>query len=483
MPWRPCEPAPGCRHGRAGQGQRRGAHGAGRGRPHGRAGAGAETSWCARTPPGARSWCCGPTGRPGSRWTWAPSAPTCATWRSWRPRRGVMAVLKADAYGHGAVQVAHTALQQRRPMVRRGLPVRGPRPCAAPASTPRSWCWATPRPGRRARRCASDLSRGRVRRRHGAAALGRAAVALRATGARAREGRHRHAPAWVWRRQEAPAFLAHLSRLPGLEVEGLFTHLPRRRRRSSAAARGRRRGASWRAFDALVARLEARWPAAAAGARRQQRGLAHAACRRATTWCGRASRCTGWRRRRPSRRRSRRLRPALTWKTQVAQVRDLARGRGGGLRRRLARGRPPPRGHDPGGLRRRLPARAARPGATCWCAAGRRRWWAGCRWTSRRSTSPTSPACGKGDEVVLIGRQGGAEITAETVAEWLGTINYEVVAGISGARAAGELEGVAAGRGSLAPAPTAALNGQAPGWPAAAVCNMLVRGRSRTGSS
>ena len=35
-----------------------------------------------------------------------------------------------------------------------------------------------------------------------------------------------------------------------------------------------------------------------------------------------------------------------------------------------------------------------------------------------------------GDEVVLIGRQGEGEITAEEVADWLGTINYEVVSEI-----------------------------------------------------
>jgi alanine racemase len=35
-----------------------------------------------------------------------------------------------------------------------------------------------------------------------------------------------------------------------------------------------------------------------------------------------------------------------------------------------------------------------------------------------------------GDEVVLIGRQRGDEITAEEVADWLGTINYEVISEI-----------------------------------------------------
>ena len=36
-----------------------------------------------------------------------------------------------------------------------------------------------------------------------------------------------------------------------------------------------------------------------------------------------------------------------------------------------------------------------------------------------------------GDEVVLIGRQGEHEISADEVAGWMGTINYEVVCGIS----------------------------------------------------
>jgi alanine racemase len=40
------------------------------------------------------------------------------------------------------------------------------------------------------------------------------------------------------------------------------------------------------------------------------------------------------------------------------------------------------------------------------------------------------PGVRQGDEVVLIGRQGAAEIAVEQVAERLGTINYEVVAEI-----------------------------------------------------
>jgi alanine racemase len=36
-----------------------------------------------------------------------------------------------------------------------------------------------------------------------------------------------------------------------------------------------------------------------------------------------------------------------------------------------------------------------------------------------------------GDDVVLIGAQGTEQVTAEDLAEWLGTINYEVACGIS----------------------------------------------------
>jgi alanine racemase len=36
-----------------------------------------------------------------------------------------------------------------------------------------------------------------------------------------------------------------------------------------------------------------------------------------------------------------------------------------------------------------------------------------------------------GDAVVLLGRQGDDEITAEEIAEWMGTANYEVVCMVS----------------------------------------------------
>ena len=35
------------------------------------------------------------------------------------------------------------------------------------------------------------------------------------------------------------------------------------------------------------------------------------------------------------------------------------------------------------------------------------------------------------DDVVLIGRQGDEEVTADDLASWIGTVNYEVVCGLS----------------------------------------------------
>ncbi len=40
------------------------------------------------------------------------------------------------------------------------------------------------------------------------------------------------------------------------------------------------------------------------------------------------------------------------------------------------------------------------------------------------------PGVKRGDEVVIIGRQAGAQIAAEELAGWWGTINYDVTCGI-----------------------------------------------------
>jgi alanine racemase len=40
------------------------------------------------------------------------------------------------------------------------------------------------------------------------------------------------------------------------------------------------------------------------------------------------------------------------------------------------------------------------------------------------------PGAGIGDDVVLLGRQGSEQITAQDIAEWTGTISYEVLCSI-----------------------------------------------------
>ena len=42
-----------------------------------------------------------------------------------------------------------------------------------------------------------------------------------------------------------------------------------------------------------------------------------------------------------------------------------------------------------------------------------------------------SAAATVGDPVTLIGHDGGAQITVDDVARWAGTINYEILCGIS----------------------------------------------------
>ena len=41
------------------------------------------------------------------------------------------------------------------------------------------------------------------------------------------------------------------------------------------------------------------------------------------------------------------------------------------------------------------------------------------------------PAVGDGDEVVLLGAQGGERVTAEQMGDWAGTLHYEILAGLS----------------------------------------------------
>lgn len=333
----------------------------------------------------------------------------------------LMIVLKADAYGHGAVQVAHTALHN------------GARWCAV-----------------------ACLSEGRLLRQAGidapllvlgyspawqardavalglsltvfdldtALALSRAAEALERPArlhVKVDTGMHRLglAPA------EVPGFLTRLAELPGIQVEGLFSHLAVADDRSPAGLDLTDRQLA--EFARLVDNLTA------AGLRPPLVHIANSALvlsrpdacydlvRPGIAVYGLA----------PSRDvPPRDLRPALAWKTQVAQVRELAAGEvvgyGGTWRaERPSRVATIPVGYADGF--RRAPATWAHV-----LLRGQPAPVVGRVSMDQVTIDVTGiPGVHQGDEVVLIGRQGDAQISVETVADWLGTINYEVVSAI-----------------------------------------------------
>jgi len=124
------------------------------------------------------------------------------------------------------------------------------------------------------------------------------------------------------------------------------------------------------------------------------------------------------------------LRPALTWKTLVAQVKDVPKGTpiGYGMSERVKR--PSKVAVLPVGYWDGMDRRLAPKGSVL--IRGKR-----CKILGRICMNMCMvdvtdvPGVRPNDEVVLIGTQKGAEISAETFAETIGTINYEVVTRIN----------------------------------------------------
>jgi alanine racemase len=123
------------------------------------------------------------------------------------------------------------------------------------------------------------------------------------------------------------------------------------------------------------------------------------------------------------------FRPALSWKTQVAQVKELPPGSRVGyggtyITRGAERIAVIPVGYADGF--RRAPQNWGEV-----LVRGRRAPLVGRVCMDQTMINVTDiPGVRQGDEVVLIGRQGEDRITAEEVAARLGTINYEVVSAI-----------------------------------------------------
>lgn len=123
------------------------------------------------------------------------------------------------------------------------------------------------------------------------------------------------------------------------------------------------------------------------------------------------------------------LRPVMSFKTRVIQVKEVAAGTGLSYGHIFVTGRPSriavlPVGYDDGYLRKfsnraQVLIRGQRApvcGRVCMNAC-----------LVDITDLPGSAEIRAGEEVVLLGRQGSGEITADEAASWLETINYEVL--------------------------------------------------------
>ncbi len=333
----------------------------------------------------------------------------------------VMVVLKADAYGHGAVQVAHTALRngasqlgvacvpEARILRRAGIRA----PILVLGYTP-GW-QGRDAVGLDLTLAVFDLDTARE--------LGRAARALDSTVSvhvKVDTGMHRLGVA----PGEVPGFVEALGGVDGLEVTGVFTHFACADDASPAGVAAT--DAQVTAFRDVLAALDAdeRLPA-----------LAHAS-NSAGLLCREDARfdlvrpgiavyglspgpdvpVPG-------------LRPALAWKSQVAQVHDLPPGASVGYGHTWTAVRPSRVATVPVGY-----ADGLRRAPSTWrhvLVRGHAAPVVGRVSMDQISVDVTDvPGARRGDEVVLIGTQGAAEVSATQVAEWLGTSCYEVVAGI-----------------------------------------------------
>jgi alanine racemase len=118
------------------------------------------------------------------------------------------------------------------------------------------------------------------------------------------------------------------------------------------------------------------------------------------------------------------LRPALRWTSRVAGLRDLAPGQSAGYGRRLIAREPQRVAYVPVGYADGYPRRAS--GRADVLVRGMRRPVAATV-SMDQLTCVVDASVGTGDEVVLLGAQGGERITPEELARHADTIGYEIV--------------------------------------------------------
>ena len=334
---------------------------------------------------------------------------------------GVLLVVKADAYGHGAVEVArvaigngidmlgvatlHEGIELRQAGIDAPILILSP-PMESETSAIIEYDLSATVPSLAiaralSRACVDGGKRGTVHVEVDTG-MGRSGVLLR----------------------EAVPFITAVARLPELFLEGVFTHFPSSDEDSEFTAE------QVGAFRSLLATLERKGiepplrHAANSGAvldvpdsMGRPLNMVRPGLMVYGLWPGGGSR------------RGAALRPVMSFKSRIAQVRDLPEGHPISYGRTYVAPRDMRVGVVPVGYGHGYSWRLSNRGQVL--VRGKKAPIVG------RVTMDVTmvdldgvPEATVGDEVVLFGRQGDAEITVDEVAETEGSINYEVICGI-----------------------------------------------------
>lgn len=332
------------------------------------------------------------------------------------PRAAVMAVVKANAYGHGEVEVARAALASGATWLGVALVEEGLRLRQAGVEAPILVLTEFPR-GSEAPAVAAGLTPA-VYTSDGARALARVAAATgRPLGVHLKidTGMHRVG----LRPRAAVPFVAALA-AANLRLDALWSHFARADEPDDPATRNQL-DLFLRTAEALERRghappmLHIANSAAAVSAPATHLDMVRIGIAMYGLAPGPAVETPP-------------LRPALSWRTRAAMVKRVAAQEAisYGMRYRLSKESTivtVPVGYADG-YPRRLSGRAEV------LIRGRRYPVAGTISMDQVTVDCADDPVEEGDEVVLLGRQGDQEITADEIAGWLGTINYEVVCGI-----------------------------------------------------
>lgn len=336
------------------------------------------------------------------------------------PERAIMAVVKADAYGHGALAVARKALEAGANWLGVALPEEGMELRKAGIRSPILVLGPT-MPQQVPQVLEADLSLSlfslEVALALEAEASKRGALARVHVKVDTGMGRLGIRPG------QALEFLDRVRAMPHVRIEGLYTHLATADDPDPSFA-----------LEQLSRFMEVDHKARQRGIHAQ---LRHAANSAALVTLGHARLelvrpgimiygCHP----RPQAPLPIALRPALTWKTCVAHIRELSPGESVSYGRTFVASRPTRVGVLPVGYADGLPRQVSNRGEVL--VRGVRAPIVGTVCMDVTIVDVTHiQGVSVGDEVVLLGRQAKEAITAEELAQRAGTISYEILCGLS----------------------------------------------------